>query len=442
MLRYLLILLTGIVTSFFYFPTTLAILPSTVNTKMVLALIGLLIILFQSIGRRTFKVQQDVLWLSIIAGVVSIIGFISVVYNNTQDYAYATYIVSMWVWLSAAYTVVSLMKYVHGEVDVKLICKYIIGVCVFQCVISQVIDANPAICNFAKMLMGDNKTWIESVNRLYGIGAELDTAGIRFSIALVMTAYLAMDCEAAKDQLLYIVSFLIITVLGSMIARTTYVGCVIGFTYLFIASGVWRFQMKTSMSKILGILIALLIIAVPICVHLYNTDPRFYKLLRFAFEGFFNLFENGEWSLASNEKLKSMVVFPETLKTWIIGDGYFGNPYNSDPYYVGGYIEGWYMGTDIGYLRFIFYFGLVGLSAFAFFITYAAGLCWRAFSDYKSMFIFIYLVGLIVWMKVSTDIYLVFALFICLSLVRDKSVKEGDISDSINENNLQHSSNI
>lgn len=423
MLKYLLILLTGIVTSFFYFPTTLAILPSSVNTKMVLALIGLLIILFQSIGRRTFKVQQDLLWLSIIAGVVSIIGFISVVYNNTQDYAYATYIVSMWVWLSAAYTVVILMKYVHGEVDVKLICKYIIGVCVFQCIIAQVIDANPTVGDFAKMLMGNNMVWMESVNRLYGIGAELDTAGIRFSIALVMTAYLAMRCEAAKDQLLYIVAFLLITVLGSMMARTTYVGCVIGFTYLFIASGVWRFQMKTSMSKMLGILIALLIIAVPVCVYLYNTDPRFYKLLRFAFEGFFNLFENGEWSLASNEKLKTMIVFPETLKTWIIGDGYFGNPYNSDPYYVGGYVEGWYMGTDIGYLRFIFYFGVIGLLAFMLFIVYSALLCMKAFPGYKTMMLFTLLIGIVVWFKVSTDIFLVFALFVCLSIEQKKSDK-------------------
>jgi hypothetical protein len=209
-----------------------------------------------------------------------------------------------------------------------------------------------------------------------------------------------------------------------MIARTTYVGCVIGFTYLIIASGIWRFQMKTSMSKMLGILIILLILIIPVCVYLYNTDPRFYTLLRFAFEGFFNLFENGEWSLASNEKLKSMIVFPETLKTWIIGDGYFANPYNSDPYYVGEYIEGWYMGTDVGYLRFIFYFGLLGLSAFVFFITYAARLCWRTYLGYKPMIILIYLVGLVVWAKVSTDIFLVFALFICLSLISVKNSKE------------------
>ena len=424
MLRYLLIFLTGVVTSFFYFPTTLAILPSTVNTKMVLAVIGLFVILFQSVGRRSFNIQKDVLWLSIVAGVVSIIGFIAVIYNNTQDYAYATYIVSMWVWLSAAYVVVSLIKYIHGDIDVKILCKYIIGVCVFQCIIAQAIDANPIICDFAKRLMGDDKEWIESVNRLYGIGAELDTAGIRFSIALVMTAFLSMRCTNAKDQLVYIIAFLIIAVLGSMIARTTYVGCVIGFTYLIIASGIWRFKMKTSMSKMLGVLISLLIIIIPVCVYLYNTDLRFYTLLRFAFEGFFNLFENGEWSLASNEKLKSMIVFPETLKTWIIGDGYFANPYNSDPYYVGEYIEGWYMGTDIGYLRFIFYFGLLGLSAFVFFITYAARLCWRTYLGYKPMIILIYLVGLVVWAKVSTDIFLVFALFICLSLISVKNSKE------------------
>lgn len=59
-----------------------------------------------------------------------------------------------------------------------------------------------------------------------------------------------------------------------------------------------------------------------------------------------------------------MYVFPDNLKTWIIGDGYFSNPYNTDPFYIGTRSRGYYMGTDVGYLRFIFYFGLIGLSAF------------------------------------------------------------------------------
>ena len=76
------------------------------------------------------------------------------------------------------------------------------------------------------------------------------------------------------------------------------------------------------------------------------------------------------------------------------------------------------MGTDIGYLRFIFYFGLIGLSTFVLFIIYSAQLCVKAFPKYKLMFFSILLVGLVVWLKVSTDIFLVFALFICLFAVQ------------------------
>lgn len=50
-----------------------------------------------------------------------------------------------------------------------------------------------------------------------------------------------------------------------------------------------------------------------------------------------------------------MYVFPDNLKTWIIGDGYFNGPEDSDPYYTGEIWDiGYYKGTDVGYLRFIF----------------------------------------------------------------------------------------
>ena len=58
-----------------------------------------------------------------------------------------------------------------------------------------------------------------------------------------------------------------------------------------------------------------------------------------------------------------MYVFPDNLKTWLIGDGYFSNPYNIDPYFTGRFVGGYYMSTDVGYLRFIFYSGLVGIGS-------------------------------------------------------------------------------
>lgn len=43
-----------------------------------------------------------------------------------------------------------------------------------------------------------------------------------------------------------------------------------------------------------------------------------------------------------------MYVFPHSLKTWLMGDALYMDPSGS----------GYYMGTDVGYLRMIFYFGL------------------------------------------------------------------------------------
>lgn len=158
------------------------------------------------------------------------------------------------------------------------------------------------------------------------------------------------------------------------------------------------------------------IIIVPLSTYLYSNNEQFYKLFRFAFEGFFNYVEYGEWETASTDKLRTMYVFPDTLKTWIIGDGYFSNPHYSDPNYVGKTTKlGYYMGTDVGYLRFIFYFGMIGLLAFSAFMIYSAKICMKNLSPYKDLFVLLLLSNFVIWFKVSTDIFLVFALFICVA---------------------------
>ena len=165
----------------------------------------------------------------------------------------------------------------------------------------------------------------------------------------------------------------------------------------------------------------ILIVVIPLCKYLYENSPQFYQLSRFAFEGFFNLAETGEWEIDSNEKLKAMIVFPDNMKTWVIGDGYFENPYHTDPYYIGYQPGGYYMGTDIGYCRFIFYFGLVGLFAFSFFLTSVARECVVLLPKYKMLILFILLLGFVIWLKVATDIFLVLALFLCIGNMQDET---------------------
>ena len=78
------------------------------------------------------------------------------------------------------------------------------------------------------------------------------------------------------------------------------------------------------------------------------------------------------------------------------------------------------MGTDIGYLRFIFYFGLIGLIAFSIFFVTSAKVCVAKLPEYKLLILFILLLGFVIWLKVATDVFLVFALLLCVANLRDE----------------------
>ena len=162
-------------------------------------------------------------------------------------------------------------------------------------------------------------------------------------------------------------------------------------------------------------LAGIIVVALFIIVPLYNISPAFKDNTRFAFEGFFSLVEKGHWEVHSNEILMNMYVFPDNMKTWVIGDGYIENPIRTDPYYTGEVIGGYYMGTDVGYLRFIFYFGFFGLLTFIYFFIALTSNCIKRYPSQGVLFLLFLAVNLIGWFKVSTDIFLVFAPFLLIS---------------------------
>ena len=125
MLGFLAVLFTSVIVSFYYFPFEFSFLPG-LNTKMGLAVVGIVACFRHVMSTRSVTIPSSILNLIVFAVLVSIIGVVSVTYNNTPDYAYATYIVSMLVWLSAAYAVCSLIHKVHGKLTVELIVQYII----------------------------------------------------------------------------------------------------------------------------------------------------------------------------------------------------------------------------------------------------------------------------------------------------------------------------
>ena len=270
----------------------------------------------------------------------------------------------------------------------------------------------------------DNQT-LEESNRLYGIGCSLDVAGTRFSCVLVIIAFLSLKIAGTEKKQwiwLYLISFFGISIVGNIIARTTIVG--VGMAVLVWLIGAIAVRQAETRRFFISRWLAVLITAIIVCTVLYMGSPVFKDNFRFGFEGFFSLFETGKWETNSNNILKNMIVFPDNLHTWLVGDGYFDNPYYGDMNYIGPNFGGYYMATDIGYLRFIFYFGLIGLLLFCVYMVACANELMKRFPAYSWMFFCILLINFIVWMKVSTDIFVVMAIFLCLREPGKEDVNE------------------
>ena len=406
-------------TSMFFFPFEFTFLPG-INTKMAMAAVGLFLFALDLAKGRAASLDRSFFLLSFLAALVSLAAFASAVINHTNDYTYASYIVSMWVWMGAAYVVVSAIKWVHGEATVEIVGNYLIAVCVMQCGLAIMIDSFLWLKNLVSdLILGlgfvDNQT-LEEANRLYGIGCSLDVAGTRFSCVLVIIAFLSLKIAGTEKKQwiwLYLLSFFAISVIGNIIARTTIIGVGLAMLVWLIGAAADR-NAEGNRLYIISRWIVVGIVAVIVCTVLYTESPVFKDNFRFGFEGFFSLFETGKWETNSNNILKNMIVFPDNLHTWIIGDGYLENPYRRDMNYIGPNFGGYYMATDIGYLRFIFYFGLVGLLLFCVYMAACAKELMKRFPAYSWMFFCILLINFIVWMKVSTDIFVVMAIFLCI----------------------------
>lgn len=415
MLKFIGILLTGILTSFYFFPFFFKAFPAQ-NTKNMMGAVGAMLIVVHLGKIRKDLFNKEWLQLFVYAALVSLVCFISISLNNTPDYSYTTYLISMVIWVCSAYTVLTLMQRVHGEISLRTLVHYLMAVCLFQCVMALWIDNNMAVKAFVDSYIEQGQDFLNNtkVNRLYGIGANLDVAGTRFAAVLVMIAYLLMQKGNVSGGLrtYYAVSFLVISIIGNMIARTTSIGMGLAVMYLLFMSFRGNGNKKTW-----KYIFWIAVVAVPILVTLYHSNAETRKLFRFAFEGFFSLAEKGTWEVSSNDRLMElMVVFPDNLKTWLIGDGYFSNPRNTDPYFTGKITGGYYMGTDIGYLRFIFYFGVIGLMTFMLYFAKVTQACCKYYEEHKHLFLMFLAINFIVWFKVATDIFLVFALFLMLDV--------------------------
>lgn len=422
MMKFIKILLVFVLTSLYYFPFEFVAFRG-VNTKMGMAAFAVVLVVMDFIQKSSIPLQRT--WMkSILSAVaVSLVALLSTVINQTQDNSYVVYIFSYFTWLGGAYTLCRCMHMTHGKLSIELIVTYLSAVCLMQCISAYAVELYPGFRMFVDNHIVFGQDVSRKVKRMYGLGSTLDIAGVRFSCVLTAQGYLlgnwisSPNYPAWKTRF-HLVSFLVVSIIGNMIARTTTVGMVLGLCLFFLCYG--RRTMSLVGGSMRGIVDTLMLASLTVLVSLslYEASPQFRRLIEFGFEGFFSLAEQGKWETGSNTTLLSMIVFPETLHTWVIGDGYFVNQ-SDNPYFLGKDQGGFYMGTDIGYLRFIFYFGLIGLFAMASVMHSAYAVCSSAFPEERPLFLFVFVCGLIIWLKVSTDVFLFYAPFMAANVINE-----------------------
>lgn len=410
----------AILTSCYIFPFSLTFLPFSWNVKILLAAFGIAVFGIKCIQNHSIYISKQIIYSSLFAFAFSIWCLFCITINKTDDTTYVDYWTSFFTWIFGAYGLYVLMKSYHEKVDLARVIKYITIVGVGQCAIALMIDNIPFFERVVKAIVAQGYDFYERDGRLYGIGCALDPAGVRFSVFLALIAHeIAKNSRIINNQrslITYLIAFIIITVIGSMISRTTIVGAALGLLYLAVSYvSVQRGgYIPIHHLRLYGIFVVVMSLAVVIGTFLYNTNDIFHSYLRFGFEGFFNWAETGEFTTTSTNKLETMWVWPTDMHTWIYGSGRYG-------------VFEW--GSDIGYCLFTLYCGLPGLIIYSVYFIYNHLSLNRKFKNFFFLSLLLIAITFIVWSKVATDIFFIDALLFCID--GDKGIEEPESEEEL-----------
>ena len=394
-----------ILVSFFVFPVGFTFLPDSLNSKMILAGTGILFFIYDLLKDRTVRLSHTTLISGFIALVFSAWCLFSTTANGTTDNTYVTYWRSFATWMLGAYAVYFLLRQHSEKVDLCTLTRFLAIVCVCQCVIALLIDNISGIKRFVDSIFVGGE-YFSRYLRLYGIGCALDPAGCRFSVVQVMIAHqIATNKDvrnSTKSLLQFLLAFIAITVIGSMISRTTMVGSALGLGFIVIS--VFRLRKGGFITKdqfrLFLVFFLLITTAIMVTVGVYRASSVFRSYLRFGFEGFFTWAETGEFHTGSTDTLMQLMwIWPSDPRTWMIGSGRIG-------------VFEW--GTDIGYCNFVLTCGLIGLVIYSGYFIYNHLSLNGKYNNFFITSLLLIALTFIIWAKVTTDIFFIDALLFCI----------------------------
>ncbi|MFJ1434851.1 hypothetical protein ACILFN_05805 [Capnocytophaga canimorsus] len=394
-------------------------LPFSVRTRFFLGLLGIFIFFTYYVRNRCLdkRVWNNILWL-----LALLLPFLltTIVNSNLDSWGFRA-VLNVLV-LFAAFLVIHLFK----KTDIEAIFRIIINVVLINIILAYLMFFFSPMKDFVFRLQGlkvdlGAQEYYTSTYRLYGIGNFFFyQAGVFCSWILILITYFLKK----KVTLHMVFTYFFVLISGIFFARTTFIGFVISaLYYLFPNAGTVQVFRQSFLKAIF--LVFTLLILFSLSQNMFRTfllDNKDDKMFAHAFEFFLSFYEDGKFETDSTNHLSEMYIYPEYLRTWLIGDGKF----------VADGGVGYYMGTDVGYLRVLFFMGLFGL-----FVMYLQKifLLYSTFKlkkidqySYKLLIYFLFGLTLILNLKGFTDLDMLVFLFFWQLLLNKEVVYNENIN--------------
>jgi len=289
-----------------------------------------------------------------------VVSSISTIINSYYDFYCISYLVSYMNEVFSSFFIAYIL-YSKYKVNSLNYLEYIVYTIFIFCILSLVMFFNPSIRSILFDILKTNELQSDFMyatvgQRLLGFGSMFFGAGVISGLALIIIIFL-LKSGNIYYKLKMLIMLISIFFIGMMSARTTIIGAIFGIILLSI---LWRNYYRGTNIKTLILFLVLIFLA----INLFNTflnSYRFDTLIKFAFEMTSNYEYNDTLGTSSTKNLMEMIIFPNNFITYIIGDGAFANPIDKELFYKN---------IDIGYLRLLYYSGLISMISFYLFQYY------------------------------------------------------------------------
>lgn len=333
---------------------------------------------------------------------MALLSIVGIIINGTADFTFIYFPIQIIYLLILAFCIFKIFSHYYKKIDYYVITKYYISCLLIQSIIASAMFVNESfrdlMFDFQGFVVTERVLQMFLGVRLIGLGCFYFGAGVIYGLGLILLIPVMFKEQKKSKLVKLILIYLFLFAVGCFFARTCMIGLAV--SALMIISCLIKPKVRHRAYQIINQFILWSSLIIISMVSIYMASPKlqedYGKIIDFGFEAFINLSENGELSTKSSDGLQEehLKILPDKINTYLLGDTQW---MDGDHYYKG---------SDVGYIRLLFFFGIGGIVLF---LSYQYSVLTTLCSIYNNpilnrCFKFIFLYVIILLVKGYTDV--------------------------------------